>query len=163
VGLSTIAVTLCVSVAIAIPGCNEQELKTAAQAESYISKLAKGEDVSKWKFAGQDAADPLAFAAWRHKQAIADLGQRLREHLDAEWACDTVGYVEKYGEASPIESLAPSQSLPTDARTYIIDQERQKYQADESQVAELIDLSIRISKSELVKTVDSICTAAEQL
>jgi hypothetical protein len=139
------------AIAATFVGCGPtpQELRTAEQSSEFIGDIARGGKGGDWKLADGAVAD--ATRAWAVRGTIHDLGAKLRDK-GADWACDAAHKVERAGKV--IDGIY-LELKPEDRNAIIASAE--KSGADPSEVDSLIDEALRLTDSELVKTITVAC------
>jgi hypothetical protein len=93
--------------ATAFAGCSSApshsgELRAPGQAAGFVAELAWGEPSSGWQLASH--ASQQAVEAWKDRDAMGDLGRRLRSE-DASWACELAQKLVSLGAVGAITSF----------------------------------------------------------
>jgi hypothetical protein len=142
---------LLTAIAATFVGCGPtpQELRTAEQSNEFIGDIARGGKAGDWKLADGAVAD--ATRAWTVKGTIHDLGAKLRDE-GPDWACDTADQVERAGKV--IDGIHLNLK-PEDRNAIVASAENSG--ADPGEVDTLIDEALRLTDSELVKTITAVC------
>lgn len=148
--------TLVVLMMGALNGCgtSPQELRTADQAAVFITDVARGGHPSDWRPAFADSS--AAAEAWAEQSTIHDLGVTLREN-GARWACTAAQGVRRTRKLEGIyRKLDPGDEA---AVAYAA----QQTGASREDVRALIDETLKLSDTTLIKTISSLCRTAKQL
>jgi hypothetical protein len=129
-----------------VTGCSSstKELRTNRQAAKFVRAVARGELASKWHLA--DKATDDAVHAWRNREVIRDLGQRLRSEGDT-WACQFAEYsaeVHRIGIFSEADRKAAVRGARLNG-------------ASMAHIAPMLHDVTTLSETELVEATPAVC------
>ena len=144
------------ALALGAGACGGKQLESASQARSFIKDVAEGAKAGEWKLTGSASSE--AQTAWRHRGAIAALGESL--HEGPEWACKAADLAEKAGKAK-LGDLYEEMTISDAGRQRITSQLQREDSADPAEVDDVIAKALRLTDAELVEIIANSCQAAE--
>ena len=135
---------LLAAVLVGCSGSSSDELRTPAEATSFISAIARGGAAADWRLS--TGASSAATRVWSERAAIADIGLRLRR-LKKAWACEFAEGSAVMGDGK----LSPGDGI---AVTGIAEQKGAK----PAEVGPMLTDAFRIYGPDLAKTTTAVCS-----